>query len=102
MADGVRFLPINLADSKEMLTFATSYIGCKMTDGLSKKDKKELYGRFSKYMEDISKLVLAGVVIAAIMKQDIDVWWLVSCGTLVAIITLYAAYKAYVISKKQN
>ena len=57
MADGVRFLPINLADSKEMLTFATSYI---------------------------------------------DVWWLVSCGTLVAIITLYAAYKAYVISKKQN
>ena len=51
-------------------------------------------------MEDVSKLVLAGVVIAAIMKQDINVWWLVGCGTMVALITLYGAYKAYVISKK--
>ena len=82
-----------------MLTFAICY-GIAMANELSKKDRKELYGRLSKYMEDVSKLVLAGVVIAAIMKQDINVWWLVGCGTMVALITLYGAYKAYVISKK--
>ncbi len=71
-----------------------------MTKELNRKDKKELYGRLSKYMEDVSKLVLAGVVIAAIMKQDINVWWLVGCGTSVALLTLYGAYKAYIISKQ--
>lgn len=70
-----------------------------MAKKLTKKDRQELYGRLSKYLEDVSKLILAGVVLSSIMKEDISVWWLVGSGVFVGIIFLLAAYKAYVKSK---
>ena len=70
-----------------------------MTNKLKKKDKQELYGRLSKYLEDVSKLILAGVVLSSIMKEDISVWWLVGSGVIVGLIFLFASYKAYVKSK---
>lgn len=66
---------------------------------LTKKERQELYGRISKYLEDVSKLILAGVVLSSIMKEDISTWWLVGSGLLVGIVFLYAAYKAYIKSK---
>lgn len=66
---------------------------------LTKKERQELYGRISKYLEDVSKLILAGVVLSSIMKEDISTWWLVGSGLLVGLVFLYAAYKAYIKSK---
>ena len=73
-----------------------------MAKELSRKDKKELFDRMSKYMEDVSKLVLAGVVLSSIMKEDVGMWWLIGSGTLVGGIILYGAYKAYVKSRNYN
>ena len=70
-----------------------------MAKKLTRKDRQELYGRMSKYFEDVSKLILAGVVLSSIMKEDLDMWWLVCCGMLVGLIFLVAAYKAYIKSK---
>ena len=53
----------------------------------------------SKYFEDVSILILAGVVLSSIMKEDLDMWWLVCSGMLVGLIFLVAAYKAYIKSK---
>jgi hypothetical protein len=66
---------------------------------LTKKNKKELFGRFSKYLEDLSKLVIAGVVLSSITKEDIQLWWLIGFGTLTGLVFLYGAYKAFVKSK---
>ena len=70
-----------------------------MAKKLTRKDRQELYGRMSKYFEDVSKLILAGVVLSSIMKEDLDMWWLVCSGMLVGLIFLVAAYKAYIKSK---
>ena len=71
-----------------------------MTMHLRKKDKKQLYERMSKYLEDISKLIFAGAVLSSIMKEDINMWWLIGCGTAVSLLALYGAYKAYLMSRK--
>ena len=67
---------------------------------LSRKDRQELYGRMSKYFEDISKLVVAGVVIAAIMKEPIGIWWLLGCGGTTAVFFLYLAWQYFIRSKR--
>ena len=67
---------------------------------LTRKDRQELFERLSKYLEDVSKLVLAGVVLTAIMKEDVGLWWLIGCGTMAGGIMLYASYKAFVKSKR--
>ena len=71
-----------------------------MTMHLRKKDKKQLYERMSKYLEDISKLIFAGAVLSSIMKEDINMWWLIGCGTAVSLLALYGAYKAYLMSRE--
>ena len=71
-----------------------------MAKVLTRKDRKEMYERISKYLEDISTLIFAGAVLSSIMKEDIDMWWLIGCGTFVSLLALYGAYKAYVISRK--
>ena len=40
---------------------------CSMVKKLTKKEKKEVYGRLSKYLEDVSKLIMAGIVLSTIM-----------------------------------
>ena len=66
---------------------------------MTKKDRYELYTRISKYFEDISKLVFAGVVLTSIMKEEINFWWLLGSGGLVVIVTAYIAYKTYAKSR---
>ena len=66
---------------------------------LTRKNKQDLYDRVSKYLEDISKLIFAGVVLSSIMKEDVGTWWLVGLGFLVDAVILYGSYKAYIKSK---
>ncbi|MBQ7553607.1 MAG: hypothetical protein IJT46_04515 [Bacteroidaceae bacterium] len=66
---------------------------------LTRKNKQDLYDRVSKYLEDISKLIFAGVVLSSIMKEDVGTWWLVGLGFLVGAVILYGSYKAYIKSK---
>lgn len=42
--------------------------------------------QIGKYCLDVSKLVLGGSVISAIMKQDIHVWSIVFFGAIVVVI----------------
>ena len=71
-----------------------------MAKRLTKKDRKQLYERISKYLEDISKLIFAGAVLSSIMKEDISMWWLIGCGTSVSLLALYGAYEAYLMSRE--
>jgi len=66
---------------------------------LKKKEKRELYGRVSKYLEELSKLVIAGVVLSSIMKEDFNMLWLLFSGTLFVSITMYGSYLAFIKSK---
>lgn len=66
---------------------------------LTRKNKQDLYDWVSKYLEDISKLIFAGVVLSSIMKEDVGTWWLVGLGFLVGAVILYGSYKAYIKSK---
>ena len=66
---------------------------------LNKENKKQLFGRFSKYLEDLSKLVIAGIVLTSITKEDLGTWWLILFGSLAGLIFLYGAYWAYKKSK---
>ena len=66
---------------------------------LTRKNKQDLYDRVSKYLEDISMLIFAGVVLSSIMKEDVGTWWLVGLGFLVGAVILYGSYKAYIKSK---
>ena len=71
-----------------------------MAKGLSRKDKQELFAQANKFFVDIAKLVFAGVILAGILKQDVDFWWLIAGGTSVMFILLYAAYLMFKNSKK--
>ena len=66
---------------------------------LKKKVKQEFYGRVSKYLEDVSKLVIAGVVLSSITKGDIGMWGPVILGILVGAVILYGSFYAFVKSK---
>ena len=50
-----------------------------MAKKLTRKDRQELYGRMSKYFEDVSKLILAGVVLSSIKK-------ILICGGLFVVV----------------
>ena len=66
---------------------------------LKKKEKRELYGSVSKYLEELSKLVIAGVVLASVMKGVESIWLPVILGILVGAIILYGSYYAFIKSK---
>ena len=67
---------------------------------LTKKEKQELYAHTSKFFVDIAKLVFAGVILAGILKEDVNTLWLLTCGTLVVILSLVMAYNTFKLSKK--
>ena len=71
-----------------------------MVKKLTRKDRQELYSRVSKYFEDLSKLVIVGIVIAAIMKEPIGLWWLIGCGGITAVFFIYLAWQAFIRSKR--
>lgn len=59
-----------------------------------------MYGHLSKYLADVSKLIIAGVVLATLMQQDIDAWWLIGGGSIAAIGFFFLAYKTFIKSKR--
>ena len=63
---------------------------------LKKKEKCELFKRVSKYLEDVSKLVFAGVVLSSITKDDYNLWWMLSSGTFLVFVTMYGSYLAFI------
>lgn len=71
-------------------------MGRKMT----KKEKQELFSQANKFFVDIAKLVFGGVILAGILKQDVDFWMLIAGGASVMAIMLYAAYLMFRNSKK--
>jgi len=71
-----------------------------MAKKLSKKAKQELFARASRFFEKIAELVFAGVILAGILKQDVDILWLIGGGTLVMFILLSVAYQMFMNSQK--
>ena len=71
-----------------------------MAKNLSKKDKRELYGHASKFFVDIAKLVFAGIILADILKQDVDFWWMLLGGFVVVGMLLLLAFNMYKMSKR--
>ena len=67
---------------------------------LTRKNKQELLDRISKYLADVSKLVIAGVVLTSIMKEDLNIWVLVGLGVTTSVTILYFSYYAFIKSKK--
>jgi len=67
---------------------------------LSHKDRQDIYNWVSKYLADVSKLIIAGVVLAALMQQEIESWWLIVGGTVAASGFFWMAFKALLKSKK--
>ena len=66
-----------------------------MAKKLTKKNKQELFSRASKFFERIAELVFAGVILAGILKQDVEFFWLISCGVLVMLLLLLVAFEMF-------
>ena len=71
-----------------------------MAKKMTRKDRQELFAQANKFFIDIAKLVFGGVILAGILKQDVDFWMLISGGTIVMAIMLYASYLMFRNSKK--
>ena len=67
---------------------------------LTRNEKRELYGLISRFFVDIAKLVFAGVILAGILKEDVDTLWLLAGGSAVVLIALLIAYNTFIMSKK--
>lgn len=59
-----------------------------------------MYGHASKFFVDIAKLVFAGIILADILKQDVDFWWMLLGGFVVVSMLLLLAFNMYKMSKK--
>ena len=66
---------------------------------LTKKTKKELFARASKFLEKIAELVFAGAILAGILKQDLSVFWLVGGGILLMLILLATSFVMFINSR---
>lgn len=67
---------------------------------LTRNEKRELYGLISRFFVDIAKLVFAGVILAGILKEDVDTLWLLAGGSAVVLIALLIAYNTFIMSKR--
>jgi len=64
-------------------------------------EKKELvFQEAGKYCLDLSKLIFGGIVLAGIMKLDVNSYVLFVLGTIVVVITALLGFKLISISKK--
>lgn len=59
-----------------------------------------MYGHASKFFVDIAKLVFAGIILADILKQDVEFWWMLLGGFVVVSMLLLLAFNMYKMSKK--
>jgi hypothetical protein len=62
--------------------------------------RKEFYGELSKLFVDTTKLVFAGVIIAGILKEDVNITYLLVGGLITVFFSLYGAYMFFRLSKK--
>ena len=62
-----------------------------MAKKLTRKSKLELFARASKFFERIAELVFAGVILAGILKQDVDFLWLIGGGVFVMLLLLWVS-----------
>ena len=57
--------------------------------------RRDLYDKFSDYTLDLSKLVFGGVILAGLMKQEIDYAFLAICA--LAAVTAFVGLGMYLI-----
>ena len=67
---------------------------------LSKDGKRTLFAEASKFCLDIAKLVIGGVLLASIMKEDIDKITLYMLGVLIVLFFTFLGFLFLIISKK--
>lgn len=67
---------------------------------MTRNTRKEFYGEVSKFFIDIAKLVFAGVILAGILKEEVSVLWLLSCGTMAVLLCLWLSYRYFKASKQ--
>ena len=91
------FLPIVWWCRKYFVTLSAEIMAKRK---LTRKDRQELYANMSKFCVDIAKLVIAGVILAGILKEDVDIVWLIVCGFAVVLVALAVAYNMFVMCKR--
>jgi uncharacterized membrane protein YraQ (UPF0718 family) len=71
----------------------------KLAEKVAQKQESDKYlaKKMSDFMFDVAKLIIGGVLLAGLMKQDIEYWPLASIGGVVVI--LFIAYGVYLIRK---
>ena len=67
---------------------------------MTRNTRKEFYGEVSKFFIDIAKLVFAGVILAGILKEEVSILWLLSCGLVAVLFCLWLSYRYFRASKK--
>ena len=71
-----------------------------MSKKMTRKERQELFAQANKFFVDIAKLVFGGVILAGILKQDVDFRMLIGGGVIVMAIMLYAGYLMFRNSNK--
>ncbi len=66
---------------------------------LRKEDKRTLFAEASKFCLDIAKLIIGGVLLASIMKEDIDKVTLYILGVLMVLVFTALGFLFLLISK---
>ena len=64
------------------------------------KEKEAVLQETGKYLIDISKLVFGGIILAGVMEQSINQWWLFGVGGLSAVLALAAGLVLTAITNK--
>ena len=67
---------------------------------LSREEKRTLFAEASKFCLDIAKLIIGGVLLVSIMKEDIDKLTLYSLGVLMVLFFTLIGFAFLLVSKK--
>ena len=68
---------------------------------LNRDEKRTLFAEASKFCLDIAKLIIGGVLLASIVKEDIDKVTLYSMGVLMVLFFTLIGFAFLLISKKK-
>ena len=69
---------------------------------MTRNTRREFYGDISKFFLDIAKLVLAGVILAGILKEDVSVLWLLGGGSLTMAVVFFEYYHFLCLVKSEK
>ena len=67
---------------------------------MTKKVRKKFYLEVSKFFLDLAKLVFGGVILAGIMKEDINLAWLLLLGLIATALLVSAGYVYFKLGNK--